>query len=159
VIVLTSKTLTEADMTRLSQGVALVMGKGLYGAQEMLAHIETTLARSHRLGSESQRLVRKAMAFIHEHYAAPLTREEIARHVNASDGHLARCFRQETGLTPMTYLNRYRVRQAQTLLATTEQSVTAIALACGFADVNYFSRVFRQEVGQSALAYRREHQP
>ena len=157
-IVLTSKTLTEADMTRLGQGVAVVMGKGLYGAQEMLLSIETTLARSHRLGSDSQRLVRKAMAYIHENSARPLTREEIARHVNASDGHLARCFRQETGLSPMNYLNRYRINQAQTLLATTRQSVTSIALTCGFADVNYFSRVFHQEAGLSPLAYRREHQ-
>lgn len=159
VIVLTSKTLTEADMARLSQGVAMVMGKGLYGAQEMLAHIEAALSRSHRLGSESQRLVRKAMAYIHQHYASAITREELARYVNASDGHLARCFRQETGLTPMNYLNRYRINQSQTLLATTRQSVTAIALACGFADVNYFSRVFRQETDMSPLAYRRKHQP
>jgi len=159
VIVLTSKTLTEADMTSLSQGVAMVMGKGLYGAQEMLAHIETTLARSQRLGSESQRLVRKAMAYIHENYAGHLTREELARYVNASDGHLARCFRQETGLTPMTYLNRYRISQAQILLATTRQSVTAIALECGFSEVNYFSRVFHQGTGLAPLAYRRKHQP
>lgn len=159
VIVLTSKTLTEADMARLSQGVAMVMGKGLYGAQEMLAHIEAALSRSHRLGSESQRLVRKAMAYIHQRYATAITREEMARHVNASDGHLARCFRQETGLTPMNYLNRYRINQSQTLLATTRQSVTSIALSCGFADVNYFSRVFRQEAGISPLAYRRKHQP
>lgn len=158
VIVLTSKTLTELDMSRLNQGVAMVIRKGLYGAQEMLAHIESTLARNPRLGSDSQRLARKAMAYIHENYAGTLSREDLARHVNASDGHLARCFRQETGLAPMVYLNRYRIRQAQTLLATTRQSVTAIALACGFSDVNYFSRVFRQETGQSPLAYRRRQQ-
>ncbi len=159
VIVLTAKTLTDADMARLSQGVAMVMGKGLYGAQEMFAHIEAALAHSNRLGSESQRLVRKAMAYIHENYAGSITREELARYVNASDGHLARCFRQETGLTPMIYLNRYRINQAQALLATSRQSVTAIALGCGFSGVNYFSRVFRQETGLSPLAYRRKHQP
>ncbi len=159
VIVLTSKTLTESDMARLNQGVAMVMSKGLYGAHEMLEHIETALARNLRLGSDSQRLVRKAMAYIHENYGKVVTRESLARHVNVSDGHLARCFRQETGLTPMIYLNRYRIQRAQTLLATSRQSVTAIALACGFSDVNYFSRVFRQESDQSPLSYRRKHQP
>jgi AraC-like DNA-binding protein len=159
VIVLTSKTLTETDMARLNQGVAMVMGKGLYAAQEMLGHIETALARHHRLGSESQRLARRAMAYMHENYASPLTREQISRHVNASDGHLARCFRQETGLTPMSYLTRYRITQAQTLLSNTRQSVTSIALTCGFSDVNYFSRVFHQETGMSPLAFRRKHQP
>ncbi|HSL45358.1 MAG TPA: substrate-binding domain-containing protein, partial [Anaerolineales bacterium] len=96
VVVLTSKTLTEADMSRLSHGVATVMSKGLYDAKEMLSHIETALARNKKLGTESQRLVRKAMAHIHEHYTEEVTREDLARHVNASEGHLARCFRQET---------------------------------------------------------------
>ncbi len=158
VVVLTSKTLTEADMSRLSHGVAMVMGKGLYAAQEMFSYIEAALAHSHRLGSESQRLVRKAMAYIHENYARTVTRAQLARHVNVSDGHLARCFRQETGLTPMDYLNRYRINQSQNMLASSRQSITAIALACGFSNVNYFSRVFRQETGVSPLAYRRKHQ-
>jgi AraC-like DNA-binding protein len=123
----------------------------------MLSHIETALRRSKKLGTESQRLVRKAMAHIHEHYTEQLTREELARYVNASEGHLARCFRQETGMTPMAYLNRYRVNQAKTILTTTSQSITAVSIAVGFSDNNYFSRVFRQEVGCSPLVYRREH--
>jgi YesN/AraC family two-component response regulator len=157
VVVLTSKTLTEADMTRLSYGVATVMSKGLYDSKEMVSHIEIALARSKKLGTESQRLVRKAMAYIHEHYTEQISREELARYVNASEGHLARCFRQETGISPMAYLNRYRVNQAKMLLSTTSQSITAVALAVGFSDNNYFSRVFRQEVGCSPQVYRREH--
>jgi signal transduction histidine kinase/AraC-like DNA-binding protein/DNA-binding LytR/AlgR family response regulator len=157
VVVLTSKTLTEDDMIRLSHGVATVMSKGLYDVKEMLSHIEMALARNKKLGTESQRLVRKAMAHIHGHYAEELNREELARHVNASEGHLARCFRQETGITPMAYLNRYRVSQAKTILTTTDKSITAVAMAVGFSDNNYFSRVFRQEVGCSPLTYRRQH--
>jgi AraC-like DNA-binding protein/ActR/RegA family two-component response regulator len=157
VVVLTSKTITEDDMLRLSYGVAMVMSKGLYEVEEMLSHIETALTRNRKLGSESQRLVRKAMAYIHEHYTEQLSREALARHVNASDGHLARCFRQETGITPMAYLNRYRVNQAKTILVNTDQSITAVAMAVGFSDNNYFSRVFRQEAGCSPLVYRREH--
>jgi DNA-binding response OmpR family regulator len=157
VVVLTSKTLTEDDMARLSNGVATVMSKGLYGVEEMLSHIETALARDKKLGTDSQRLVRKAMAYIHEHYMEEVTRENLARHVNSSDGHLARCFRQETGISPMAYLNRYRVNQSRSILTNTDQSITAVAMAVGFSDNNYFSRVFRQEVGCSPMVYRREH--
>jgi transcriptional regulator GlxA family with amidase domain len=60
-------------------------------------------------------------------------------------------------MTPMAYLNRYRVNQAKLILTTTDRSITAVAMAVGFADNNYFSRVFRQEVGSSPLVYRREH--
>jgi len=158
VIVLTGQVLTEEDMARLNRGVATVLSKGVFSAEETLAHVEGVLARTGRLGSEAQRLVRKGMAYIHEHYAEPVTREDVARHVSMSQDYLTRCFRQELGVTPMAYLNRYRVKQARALLAAGEKSVTEVAFAVGFSDSNYFSHVFRQEVGMSPSAYRR-HPP
>ncbi|MCX7680581.1 MAG: substrate-binding domain-containing protein [Anaerolineae bacterium] len=154
VVVLTGQVLTEEDMERLNRGVAAVLSKGVFSVEETLVHIERALARSKRLGSEAQRLVRKAMAYIHEHYAEPLSRRDIAYHVGVSQDYLTRCFRQELGITPVAYLNRYRVHQAKALLAAGEQSITEVAMAVGFTDSNYFSRVFRQEVGISPTAYR-----
>ncbi|MCI0396353.1 MAG: substrate-binding domain-containing protein [Chloroflexi bacterium] len=119
-----------------------------------LAHIAQALARRRQLGSDRQRLVRKAMAYIHEHYPGPITRADIARYVGTSDDHLTRCFRQEMGLTPMVYLNRYRVKQAKALLAAGGRSVTEVAMAVGFSDSGYFSQVFRREVGMSPSAYK-----
>jgi AraC family transcriptional regulator len=78
----------------------------------------------------------------------------VARYVGVSKDHLTRCFRQQTGVTPMTYLTRYRVNQAKQLLATQEDSVAEIATMVGFASIAYFSRVFRREVGVSPRAYR-----
>ena len=49
------------------------MGKGLFSTAEVLAQVEAALARSKRLGSEAQRVVRQAMAYIHEHYMEPLS--------------------------------------------------------------------------------------
>jgi len=155
VIVLTGRVLTERDMARLNRGVATVLSKGVFSAEEMLAHMEEALARNRRLGNETQRLVRKAMAYIHEHYTEPITREDVARCVSASKDYLGRCFRQEMRVTPMAYLNRYRVKQAKALLEAGEKNVTEVARAVGFSDSNYFSRVFRQEVGMSPSAYRR----
>jgi AraC-like DNA-binding protein len=68
---------------------------------------------------------------------------------------LNRCFHQELGLPPMTYLNRYRVQCARELLERGDQSVTEVALTVGFSDSNYFGRVFRQEVGISPGLYQR----
>jgi len=155
VIVLTAQLLTEADMARLNRGVVTVLEKGLFSLEETLAHIQAALARNRDLGSKTQRLVRKAMAYLHEHYAEPVSRESLARYVGASEGHLARCFRQETGMTPMVYLNRYRVNRAKAFLTDKDLSITEIALAVGFPDGAYFSHVFRREVGISPNAYRR----
>ncbi|MBK8420865.1 substrate-binding domain-containing protein [Candidatus Villigracilis saccharophilus] len=156
VIVLTSKTLMDADMTRLSQGVATVLGKGLYDLNEMLSRFESALNHNHKLGSESQHIARQTMAYIHEHYTEPITRADIAKQINVSEGHLARCFQRETALTPTAYLNRYRVNQAKTLLISTDQSIASIAIKVGFSDNNYFSRVFRHEIGETPLSYRRK---
>lgn len=155
VIVITGKTLTEHDMTRLNQGVATVMSKGMFNPEETLAHLEAALERRRRLSDQAQALVRKAMAYIHSHYADPLTREELARFVGMSDDYLTYCFRQELGMTPIDYLNRYRVLQAQRLLRETNQSITTIALEVGFSSSSYFSRMFRRLTGRSPDEYRR----
>ena len=62
-------------------------------------------------------------------------------------GHLDRFFQQDMGITPVNYLNRYRVRQAKTLLQQTDSSLTEIALAVGFSSSSHFSRVFRKHFG------------
>jgi signal transduction histidine kinase/DNA-binding LacI/PurR family transcriptional regulator/AraC-like DNA-binding protein len=156
VIVLTGQALTEKDMARLNRGVATVLRKGLFSVEETLAHLDAALERRRKLSAEAQRAVRQAMAYLHEHYAEAITREDLARHVGMSDDYLTHCFRQEVGMTPIAYLNRYRVDQAKQLLRDTSQSITDIALAVGFSDSGYFSRVFRREVGLSPEAFRRE---
>ncbi len=156
VIVLTGQALTEKDMARLNRGVATVLRKGLFSVEETLAHLDAALERRRKLSAEAQRAVRQAMAYLHEHYAEAITREDLARHVGMSDDYLTHCFRQEVGMTPIAYLNRYRVDQAKQLLKDTSQSITDIALAVGFSDSGYFSRVFRREVGLSPEAFRKE---
>ncbi len=153
VVILTAQVLTEDDMARLNRGVVSILSKGLFSAEETLHHIETLLARRRKTVLEVQRLVHKAMAFIHTHYMDPLTRGEIATHVGLSERHLTRCFQQEVGVTPMTYLNRYRIQQAKALLDAGDMGITEVAMAVGFSSGGYFTRVFRQEIGVSPREY------
>lgn len=155
VIVITGQVLTEAEMARLNHGVATVMSKGVFGLEETLAQLQAALERRHKLSDEAQRAVRKAMAFIHEHYAEPIARHDLARYVGMSDDYLTHCFRQELGMTPIAYLNRFRVTQAKRLLTETDRSITTIALDVGFSTSGYFSRVFHREAGASPEAFRR----
>ncbi|HET9908403.1 MAG TPA: substrate-binding domain-containing protein [Anaerolineales bacterium] len=121
---------------------------------ETLPHVEASLIRTSTLRSETQRVVRKTIAYLHEHYMEPISLEAAARHVNMSKEYLARCFRQEMGVTLVTYLNRYRINQAKSLLEKGEYNLTKIALETGFSSSAYFSRVFRQEVGMSPRDYK-----
>ncbi len=155
VIVISAKTLTEEEMARLNRSVAVVLRKGMFTSTETLMHIKDTLMHRQKLSSEAQRITRKAMAYIHEHYAEPIGREDVARHTGVSEGYLSRCFTQETGLSLIHYVARYRIQQAKQFLNASAMSITEIALEVGFSDSNYFSRAFRREVGISPLAYRR----
>lgn len=155
VIVLTAQTLTGPDIERLQRGVAAVLGKGLFTSEEVMAQVEAALNRSKRLGSEAQRIVRQAMAYIHENYPHPITRAGLAGHLAISERYLTRCFHQEMGITPITYLNRYRIHRAKALLEQGHTNLTEVALAVGFSDSNYFGRVFREEVGVSPSAFLR----
>lgn len=155
VIVVTGKILTAAEMARLNRGVTAVLEKGLFSLDETVAHITAALERRQRLSSEAQRLVRKAMAFIHENFASSITRRDIARHVSIAEDYLTFCFRQELGTTPIRYLQRYRVNRARSLLLDNEDTITEIARRVGFSDSSYFSRVFHRETGMSPEAFRR----
>ncbi len=155
VVVVTGQTLTESEMGRLNSGVTRVLSKGVFNLEETLTHLDAALARKRALSGEAQRLVRQAMAYIQERYAEPLSRQAIAAHVGLSDDYLTSCFHKELGLTPVAYLNRFRIQQARQLLKSTHKSITEIALDVGFSSSSYFSRIFRRETGMAPEAYRR----
>jgi len=156
VIILTARLLSDADLERCNRGVASILGKGLFSAEETLKHIEAALTRQNSLGGPTRQLIRRAMAYIHEQYAEPLTREEVAGAIGISADYLTDCFRQELGVTPITYLRRYRIRQACQLLRESDQSITQIAQNVGFSDGAYFTRTFLREMGVTPRAFRRK---
>lgn len=155
VIVVTGKVLTEEDMNRLNQGVAVVLQKGLFNVDETVAHIKDAIERKRSLGTDTKRLIRQAMAYIHKHYSEAVSRQDIAQHINISEDYLTFCFRQEMGTTPIRYLQRYRVNQAKRLLKDSSKTITEISMDVGFSDSGYFSRIFHRETGMSPEQFRR----
>jgi YesN/AraC family two-component response regulator len=156
VIILTARLLSDADLERCNRGVASILGKGLFTAKETLHHVESALTRRHALSRATQQLIRKAMTYIHARYAEPITREKIADHIGISADYLTDCFRQELGITPITYIRRYRIRQACEILRNSDQTITQIALSVGFSDSAHFTRTFQREIGMTPRAYRDE---
>lgn len=84
--------------------------------------------------------------------------EQLAEQSRVSFAHFTRCFREETGVSPMQYLQEARIRKAMTLLLNTGKSVEEIAAETGFSSGNYFGKVFRHHMGISPSAYRKERQ-
>jgi signal transduction histidine kinase/AraC-like DNA-binding protein/ABC-type sugar transport system substrate-binding protein len=155
VVVLTGREIEEADLDRLEGCVAGILTKGVFTVTEIAARVESVLANPAPLGAATQRLVRSAIAYIEAHQAEPIKREDIAGHIAITPDYLTDCFHQELGITPMAFLNRYRIRRARELLDTTDMSVTEVAMATGFGGVSQFTRTFHKAVGISPRAYRR----
>ncbi|NLR10441.1 MULTISPECIES: helix-turn-helix transcriptional regulator [Lactobacillaceae] len=103
--------------------------------------------------------VNRTLQFIYRHYRENLNLDEIAQMANAAPAYLSRRFKQETGETIFEFINRYRIRMAQTDLRYQPESVTDVALDVGFNDVTYFNRVFKRYVGMTPVAYLRSSEP
>ncbi len=72
-----------------------------------------------------------------------------------SAGESKRVIRATVDTTPIRYLRQYRIRQAARLLCHTEERISDIASRCGFQDMSYFTKSFREQLGCTPTEYRR----
>ena len=84
-----------------------------------------------------------------------LTVEDLARHANMSSRNLVRHFRSVTGTTPLQWLLNQRIRRAQELLETTDDSIEAVAVATGMGTATTLRRHFASTIGVPPDTYRR----
>jgi AraC-like DNA-binding protein len=96
-----------------------------------------------------------AVEFMHTHLQEKITVNELARVGRLSVSQFARVFKEELGAAPIEYLQELRLQRARRLLRDTDQSITQIALGCGFNSSSYFSRCFLARFSASPSAFRR----
>lgn len=106
-----------------------------------------------RLGVADRRLT-AALALMEEHLAEPLPVPALAARAGVRRRELERLFRAKLGTTPSAHHRALRLRRARSLLAQTDLAVAAVALACGFASPEHFSRCYRRLFGQPPSADR-----
>ena len=95
-----------------------------------------------------------AAEYMRENFREPLRTEDIAASAGLSPDYLTKKFRQATGTGVHEYLRFLRLQQAALELVETRDSVTDIALRCGFSGGNYFKDCFRAQYGCSPREYR-----
>ena len=95
------------------------------------------------------------LAFIQQHFGETITIRQIADSAAVSESECMRCFHHTIGITPIAYLKNYRLQCAAELLETTAQPVSFISEQCGFREMSYFARAFRQNYGCTPSQYRK----
>ncbi|MDO4268001.1 MAG: response regulator [Eubacteriales bacterium] len=102
------------------------------------------------------RMMEMLMDYIHEHYMEELSMQDAARHLNYSDAYFCKMFKQCFGQNFTSYLTEYRINTAKEMLHVPTVNVKEVGKAVGYADANYFAKVFKRVTGQSPTDYRAE---
>ena len=99
--------------------------------------------------------IKSMLQYIQEHYGEELTLGKIARSAAVSENECLRCFRNMTGSTPIRYVKQVRIQKAAELLLSTDRKISDIGMECGFQEMSYFARVFREYKGDTPKEYRK----
>ncbi len=106
-----------------------------------------------RHGMRNAHLVR-AITLMEETIEDPLSPSCIADELSISTRQLERLFVRYLNSTPKHYFMELRLHRARNLLVQTDQSITEIAMACGFKSTSHFTKTFRSFYGRTPLGQR-----
>ncbi len=98
----------------------------------------------------------KAILFMQQNLSRQITLANIAEAAHLSVSFFSRKFKHDTGYAPIEYFNYLRIQQACQLLHFSELRINEVASKIGIDDPFYFSRLFREQMGISPVAYRKE---
>ncbi|AYJ05762.1 GlxA family transcriptional regulator [Mycobacterium avium] len=135
-----------------------------YGSAAAADAARLAVTPLHRDGGQAQFIIRNRrianteldglLIWIEKNAHLPLTLRDIARRASSSERTINRRFKQETGHTPMQWVNNVRIRHAQQLLESTSDSVETISRQVGFTSATNFREQFRRLAGVSPRSYR-----
>ena len=91
---------------------------------------------------------------IQENFQRSITRDNIAERFSISANHLSRLFRQQGHMTLADYITWVRIERAKFMLKKYNFKLNEVSVRCGFKDVNYFCRVFKNRTGSTPSTYR-----
>ncbi|WP_282936039.1 response regulator [Paenibacillus sp. RC67] len=121
--------------------------------------IEAGLERIQRTRREPyHEEIRKLIQYMREHFIEDLSLKEAAEMVNMNETYLSYLFKKETQTGFTEYLNQLRLDKASEYLAETNLPSYLIAEKVGYANINYFGRIFKKMIGLSPQQYRAKFQ-
>ncbi|HEX9045984.1 MAG TPA: AraC family transcriptional regulator, partial [Verrucomicrobiae bacterium] len=100
------------------------------------------------------RQLRKVEDYVSAHLAEEISVEGLAALVELSASHFAHVFKESTGMTPLQFITRQRITQAQQLIRESSRSLIEVGLEVGYTSPSHFAQVFRRIVGVTPTEFR-----
>lgn len=100
-------------------------------------------------------LIQKSIEYMQEHFRKSLTLTDISRTIGLSVSYFSYLFKQETGKNYIEYLNEIRLLATMKDLMNTDEKVVVVAQKNGFQNLEYFSRYFKKQTGESPARWRK----
>lgn len=106
-------------------------------------------AMSDNIGTIGKRTKKtdEIFTYVEDNYAYIKTMAELAEHFDVSESYLFRIFKQKYDMTPKTYINKLRIKNICKRLKYSEGTIKSVVAEYGFESYEYFSRVFKKEMG------------
>ncbi|MBQ9069281.1 MAG: helix-turn-helix transcriptional regulator, partial [Eggerthellaceae bacterium] len=120
-----------------------------------LAYIDETV-QMHPIDRDAS-TQRRMSQYIYDHFAEKISLDDIAAAGNVSRSKCSKVFKHFLQKSPIDFLNLYRLEVASRLLKSTDESVSRIAIACGFSQQSYFDRQFGRTYGCTPRQYREQY--
>ncbi|MBE5936774.1 MAG: helix-turn-helix transcriptional regulator [Lachnospiraceae bacterium] len=99
--------------------------------------------------------LKKSIDYLDNNYQENIELSTLAYTAGMSEGHFCRIFKEFTGFTPFTYLNRKRILESCRYLTDSTESIADIATKCGYNNISYYNRTFLKMMHETPSAYRK----
>ena len=124
--------------------------------RELLLVVQRTrLEKPSIVSTQVQEEMAFARQYFHEHYNEPINIEDFAQSRHMSISLFMRNFKKVYEISPKQYILNLRMNNAQSLLETTDYTVSEIAAIVGYDNPLYFSRLYHKQKGQAPTDYRK----
>ncbi len=123
-----------------------------YWLSKRLTSLFTTIFTPENLRHKGA--VSRCVNFIDTNYYDKISLDQLAGMVSLTPNHLSRIFHQDIGKTLVGYISEVRIEKSKALLIYGDLTLAEIALAVGFSDQSYYTKVFKRLVGVTPSEYR-----
>jgi AraC family transcriptional regulator len=121
-----------------------------------LARIDTDAGRAWARAEQGLPMAALARVeqYVRDHLPESITVDQLAQVAGFSRRHFLRAFQRRTGRTPMRHVLFLRLEEAKLRLTSSDEQVTAIAIACGFSHAQHLATAFRHATGVTPSQFR-----